>query len=172
MDEFNKTHEIKDKLNKLALNRDDHVYYVKSLKTHEDKNSFIPIKKGLNNSKNKFGSYINLGWKEIRLYKTDKGYRVIPVQADHSDDKLINLKIEKNSNYFIINKNQTLINKNNSKDIQRIVGGNFPINLIEIKPIYKKNEKQNQVSINTILDNYDFCEIDMLGNYWIKKLNL
>lgn len=172
MDEFNKINNIEKTPTKLALSREGHIYYVKSLKTHEKINSFSPIKKDINNSQNKFGGYTGLNWKEIRLYATEKGFRVIPVQANSLDDKLINFKIEKDAKYFTVHKNQTLINKNDITDIQKIVGGNFIHNQLEIKPIYKKNEKQNHVSINKILNNYDFCEIDMLGNYWIKKLDL
>ncbi|MEG1009193.1 MAG: hypothetical protein RSF67_05185 [Clostridia bacterium] len=61
MDEFNKANNIKDSPKKLALNRDGHIYYVKSLKTHENIKSFEPVKKNLQDIQNKFGVHEKLG---------------------------------------------------------------------------------------------------------------
>lgn len=182
MDEFNIINQIEKAPTKLAINRDGHIYYVKSLKTHKGINSFIPINKDVND--NHFGAFTGLEWKEIRLYKIQKGFKVIPIQASEInnknnmvDEKLIEQKlilnnIDIDNKFFTIHKGQTLINKNDKNDLVRIVGGDFLKNKLEIKPIYKSNEKQNQVSINTILNNYDFCNIDILGNYWPIKLDL
>ncbi|MEG1009657.1 MAG: hypothetical protein RSF67_07610, partial [Clostridia bacterium] len=101
-------------------------------------------------------------------YKDSKGYRIVPIQANFSIDKLGKFNIEKNSKYYSIHKGQTLINKSNNKDICKIVGGKFGRNQLEIKPIYKSLKKEDAriiVSIDSLLEKYDFCDIDMLGNY-------
>ncbi|MEG1009194.1 MAG: hypothetical protein RSF67_05190 [Clostridia bacterium] len=92
----------------------------------------------------------------------------MPIQANFSILKLNKFNIEENSKYYIVHKGQTLINKNNDKDIQKIVGGYFDSNILETKPIYrfpKKDETRNRDNINVLLRKYDFCDIDMLGNY-------
>lgn len=190
MYEFNKIHNILESPTKLALNRDGKIYYVKSLKIPSkkviDEDNFVLIKRKFEN-KNKVGAYKSLKWQRLHLYFDGNKYKIIPIQAplldDHNlnkidikkiNDKLQANKINKNSKFFVINYGQTLVNKNNKKDIMKIVG--FTNNRLEINPIYRKLKPEERdyyrMPINKIIENYSFCDIDMLGNCWIKNLNL
>lgn len=190
MYEFNKIHNILESPTKLALNRDQKIYYVKSLKIPSkkviDENNFVLTKRKFEN-KNKAGAYKSLKWQRLHLYFDGNKYKIIPIQAPLLDDHNLNKidikkineklqanKINKNSKFFIINYGQTLVNKNNKKDIMKIVG--FTNNRLEINPIYRKLKPEERdyyrMPINKIIENYSFCDIDMLGNCWIKNLNL
>ncbi|MDE7112229.1 MAG: hypothetical protein K2N92_01370 [Malacoplasma sp.] len=151
-------------------------YSVSAIKKFEKINSFSSAKK-FNDSDN-FGAYTGLDWKEIRLFKNNKGvYKVIPMRINLYDNYSKNIvnkekydELKKDfdisldsDKYFIIHKGTLMINKNDKKDIRRIAGGDFSQHKLDIQEIYK-DSKQNNVAITTIMKNYNFCTVDELGN--------
>ncbi|MCF0217676.1 MAG: type II CRISPR RNA-guided endonuclease Cas9 [Malacoplasma sp.] len=188
MQEFCKTENLGDytKYNSVILKRksndgNDFYYSVKSLKYNTRINSFNLSKKGIYDNSKKIGAFTNLDWKEIRLFKDSKGkYRVIPMQitlySDIKKNKINKVEYDKKKQeydidiskdkFFIIHKGSLIVNKNDNKDIRKVVG--IDKNKLDIKEIYKPSG-QNQVSISTILDQFYFCNVDELGNVSIIK---
>lgn len=188
MQEYCKLNGIKDfkKMKSVFLEREVNgkvfKYSVSAIKKFEKINSFAPVKNTLESDN--IGAYSGLDWKEIRLFKNNKGvYKVIPMRINLYDNYLkekvnqekyneIKKEFEINldkDNYFVIHKGTLMINKNNKKDIRRIVGGHFNDHKLELKEIYKESEQRNQLAITTIMKNYDFCTIDELGNVSVIK---
>lgn len=167
----------------LILERDGFKYRVTKVKQIKEINSFVPInkyneKKMLNDEW--FGVKTKLGWKEILLFtqgidkKGESKYRVFPVGVNLLDNKLTGIDETKlnnllseykitNPNYFVINYGQAMVNKENKNDIRKVVGIDFSSNKLDLQEIYKPT-KQQQIAINTIMQKYDFCTIDILGN--------
>ncbi len=186
MDKYYEIHDI-EKLSTythLILERNNYKYKVKSIKKYNAINSFYPTNSFQLNRMNddlSFGAKTNLEWKQIRLYKDKKGkYKIIPIRIDalEKDLKEVNeSKINKllqfnniniDSTYFVIHYGTLMLNKNDINDLRKIVGGNFKENKLDIQEVYKKS-KQNQVAISTIMANYNFCTVDVLGNVSIIK---
>ncbi|MGL4768789.1 MAG: type II CRISPR RNA-guided endonuclease Cas9 [Mycoplasmoidaceae bacterium] len=137
-----------------------------------------------------FGSYTKFEWYEIRIYKDIKNkHRVIPINISLmkndngklaiDESKLLTElkehKIENKNKFYTVHKGTLLISKND-KNIIRIVGGDFSKNQLEYKDIIinnaqnnnlEKKPKQLNLSINTIIEKYNFCHIDELGNIQI-----
>ncbi|MDE5545470.1 MAG: type II CRISPR RNA-guided endonuclease Cas9, partial [Malacoplasma sp.] len=150
-------------------------YSVSAIKKVKDISSFSPAKNNVLSEK--FGAFTGFDWKEIRLFKNNKGvYRLIPMRINLYSDYLKGIVNKKeydelkkdfdisldSDKYFIIHKGTLMINKNDKKDIRRIAGGDFSQHKLDIQEIYK-DSKQNQVAITTIMKNYDFCTVDELG---------
>lgn len=169
---------LKDKW--IILNRDGYTYKISKVSLPNNINSFYKIKK-LSKDK-KFGAYTGFDWKEIKLFIDKKGnFKILPMRSylynhdfkDINIDKLnkekeiYNINIESNPLYTI-HRGTLLVNKNNPKDVWRVVGINKQT--LEIKPIYKNLEKRNRIIINTIMNDYYFATSDVLGN--ISKINL
>lgn len=166
----------------IILNRNGYIYKVSRVSIPNEINSFYKIKKL--SKDNKFGAYTSLDWKEIKLFIDKKGkYRLLsmrPYLYKHNfieiDNEVFNKEKEKyniniDSNpIYTIHRGTLLVNKNDIKDVWKVVGIDMLSNRLEIKPIYKKIEKRNIISISTILDDYDFCTVDVLGNLSIVKL--
>ncbi|MDE6429278.1 MAG: hypothetical protein K2K18_02060, partial [Malacoplasma sp.] len=150
-------------------------YSVSAIKKVKDISSFSPAKNNVLSEK--FGAFTGFDWKEIRLFKNNKGvYRLIPMRINLYSDYLKGIVNKKeydevkkefgisldSDEYFVIHKGTLMINKSNKKDVRRIAGGNFNEHKLDIQEIYK-DSKQNQVAITTIMKNYDFCTVDELG---------
>ncbi|MGL5630654.1 MAG: type II CRISPR RNA-guided endonuclease Cas9 [Mycoplasmoidaceae bacterium] len=137
-----------------------------------------------------FASYTNFEWYEVRIYKDIKNkYRILPINIllmknDNGklvldEDKLLieleKYKIKNKNKFYTVHKGTTLISKIGN-NIIRIVGGQFEQNQLEYKNIIANNiqndtsknkTKQIKLSINTIIKEYNFCNIDELGNIQI-----
>lgn len=184
MDQYCKINNIDESLKDkwIILERNGYRYKVSKLNLPNEINSFHKIKKL--SKGNKFGAYTGLDWKEIKLFIDKKGkYRLLSMRSYlyKHDFKEIDIvpfnrekeyyKIDVNSEpLHTIHKGTLLINKKDKKDVWKVVGVDIISNKLDIKPIYKRLEKQNQVSINTIMENYDFCTADVLGNISIINL--
>ncbi|MDE5553121.1 MAG: type II CRISPR RNA-guided endonuclease Cas9, partial [Malacoplasma sp.] len=166
-------------LSRINRKGEKYEYSVSWIRKKNEVNSFSKAK--LMNNELSFGAYTGMEWKEIRLFKDDKDkYRVIPMRinlyTNHLKNKINNKKYSElkdefnisSDKFYKIHKGTLMINKNDSKDIRKIVGIDFIKNLLDIQEIYKKSN-QNQVSINTIMENYYFCNVDELGNVTIIK---
>lgn len=166
-------------LSRINSKGDKYQYSVSCVKDAKDITSFNKSKRNL--SSNIFGAFTKMEWKEIRLFRDNKnGYKIIPMRINLYDNHMRNIinvseyqKVLKENNiindsFFKIYKGTLIINKNNNKDIKRIAGGDFNANKLDIQEIYKRSE-QNPISINTVIKDYYFVNIDELGNMKIIK---
>lgn len=188
MDKYCEINNIPVQYKYLILERNNYRYKVSKIKFFKNINSFFPVNnfhtEKMNNDE-KFGVKSGLGWKWILLFDNskedkEKKYKILPIGLNFLDKKLKNIdepklnnflndnKI-KNNNYFKIDYGYHMVNKNDKKDLRKIVGHKFSDNALDIQEIYKPS-KQKQVSINTIMQNYDFCTVDVLGN--ITKIDI
>ena len=154
---------------------------VKSLRIKgdpKDSSKIIILNKHNNNAVQKS---INL--LEIRIYKNDQEkYITIPInikvlKLNNESNKLEidNLKLKKVletknisdfKKYMSIQAGVSFINKNNDKIIYSNGGGQYSSNVIEVKNIFAKTEKRNSISVSSLAKEYDYCELDVLGNIY------
>lgn len=172
--------------------------YVKSLRYYGDEKNISNIvlrkdqKELIKKNKNKKSGILeSLNALLIRIYKDNKGkYITIPINSlvlnwskknlIIDNDKLNKILIEKNiqnKEFIPIYAGQPIIN-NENKLFYFIGGGKANKNILEIKPqfcdvkLYSKNERM-QISLSTIIENYNLCEVDELGKiYNIRKIAL
>ena len=82
--------------------------------------------------------------------------------------------IDVNSNKILIKSGTILISKENNKLFYFNGGGQLFSNYAEIKSLFCINDKifprkQMNVSISTIIRDYDICEVDVLGNIYNRR---
>lgn len=131
----------------------------------------------------------------VRIYKNiNDRLVVIPINqkcVKYQNNKLIidKIALEKilsknkiiNTNDFItINNGTILINKVSDQLYYLNGGGNFKINVLEIKALFADNSakvngepifprKQMQIALKSISENYDIAEVDELGNIYNRR---
>lgn len=122
---------------------------------------------------------------EIRLYKdVNEKWKVVPInqkliQCVNGEVYLKKLKLDalldsnkiSNSKFIKITNGTVLISKKDDKLFYCNGGGHFKANQIEIKPLFHDNEdyfkrKRTQISISSIVRDYDITQVDELGNIY------
>lgn len=131
----------------------------------------------------------NLNAQSVRIYKNiDDKYVLVPINAklltyknnklvvdDNKLEKFLKFKKIENQKYLEIVEGMAIINKDN-KLFYFNGGGHFKQNKLEIKSMFCLNEQyfksdRQVIALSTIFKDYDFCELDELGNiYNVKKI--
>lgn len=149
----------------------------------KDINSVIVLKDHNNNA-----ILESLNMISIRIYKNNANkYIAIPINQkvlsfknNHlyvDEEKLTNvlkLKDIENDKYIEINNGTVFISKNDNKLFYSNGGGNLNNNCLEIKSLFcdnqiRFNRKQMQISLSTIIADYDICDVDELGNVYNRR---
>lgn len=120
--------------------------------------------------KNKKGKYITIPINQ-KVLSFDKNKSILKVDNEKLKQKLAELDVE-NNNYIEINYGTVFVNKNTRELFYSNGGGSLDKNLIELKALSESNDLRygrEQISLSTIMKNYNIVEVDELGNIYNEK---
>lgn len=161
---------------------------IKKLKLIDSEKSINNIINLKSHNDNAFLEYLNA--KEMRIYKNVKDkYIVIPINQKvlQFDKKTNTLSISNeklksvldsnnivNDKYILVNNGTIFAKKNTNELFYSNGGGVASKNLLELKCLYAKNnlvifKERYQVSLSTIIKEYDIVEMDELGNIYSRR---
>lgn len=142
------------------------------LKSHNNKAIMQSLKPlGFYICKNSKDKYITVPINQ-KVLKYSKGS--LEIDNNKLNNYLKNNDIDVNSNKILIKSGTILISKENNKLFYFNGGGQLFSNYAEIKSLFCINDKifprkQMNVSISTIIRDYDICEVDVLGNIYNRR---